>query len=114
MTSNSDREQPVSWRAVPADVPVRSADGAEVGKLYDIMASTEEDIFHGIVVRLAAGKRDVFLSVDNVTLLTASHVEVNLTAAEVRGLPAHREEHVFRLGLTGLRKRVGWVEEKDR
>jgi hypothetical protein len=114
MTGGFDPEQPISWRAVPADVPVRSADGAEVGKLYDIMASSEEDIFHGIVVRLAKQKRDVFVSVDNVTRLTASHVDVNLTAAEVRRLPEHRNEHVFHLGVTGLHKRVSWIEEKDR
>jgi hypothetical protein len=114
MTSDFDPDQPVSWRAVPGDVPVRSADGIDVGTVYDVMASSEEDIFHGLVVRLAGEQRDVFVSADTVTLLAASHVELNLTAADVRALPEHRDEHVFHLGWTGLRKHVGWVEEKDR
>jgi hypothetical protein len=114
MTSSIDPDRPVSWRAVPGDVPVRGADGVDVGTLYDVMASSEEDIFHGLVVRLAEEKRDVFVPVDNVTLLATSHVELNLTAAEVRGLPEHRDEHVFHLGWTGRRKHVGWIEEKDR
>ena len=114
MTSDFDPDQPVSWRAVPSNIPVRSADGIQVGTLYDVMASSEEDIFHGLVVSLAGEKRNVFVSVDNVTLLAAGHVELNLTAAEVRDLPEHLDEHVFHLGWTGLRKHVGWVEEKDR
>ncbi len=114
MSQPFDPEEQVSWRGVPADTAVRSADGEIVGTLRDVMASTEEDIFHGIVVRLASEKRDVFVPVDNITLITVSHVDVNFTAAEMARRPTHKDEHVFHLGWTGLRKHVGWVEEKDR
>jgi hypothetical protein len=116
MTPNDPTpEQPVSWRAVPEDVAVRSADGANVGKVYDLLGSKEEDIFHGVVVELREGGRRVFVAADDVGLLTGTHVDVTLTAAEVESLPAHSEEHAFSLNWTGtLRKRPGWVEEKDR
>jgi hypothetical protein len=115
MAPQSDPEQQVSWRAVPADVPVRSAEGTVIGTLYEVMASTEEDIFHGLVVRLTDAERDVFVPVDDVSLLTVAHVDVDLTTAEIASLPDHRDEHVFHLGWTGqLRKHVGWIEEKDR
>jgi hypothetical protein len=107
-------DEPVAWRAVPEDVEVRS-DGQPVGTLYDLLGSHEEDIFHGIVVKLRSGSRRVFVPADDVVLLTASHVDVSLSAAEVGALPEHTEERGFGLGMVGLfRKHVGWAREKDR
>jgi hypothetical protein len=109
-----DHDQPVSWRAVPEDVPVRS-DGQQVGTLYDVLGSKEEDIFHGIVVQLRSGSKRVFVSADDVALFTATHVDVSLSAGEVAALPAHSEERGFELRMVGrLRKHPGWVREKDR
>jgi hypothetical protein len=107
-------DEPIAWRAVPEDVEVRS-DGQPVGTLYDLLGSHEEDIFHGIVVKLRSGSRKVFVPADDVVLLTASHVDVALSAAEIGALPEHTEERGFGLGMVGLfRKHVGWTTEKDR
>ena len=109
-----DQDQPIAWRAVPEDAEVRS-DGQPVGTVYDLLGSHEEDIFHGIVVKLRSGSRKVFIPSDDVILITATHVDVSLTAAEIGGLPEHTEERGFELGMVGhLRKHVGWIEEKDR
>jgi len=112
--ANSDADQPIAWRAVPEDTAVRS-DGRPVGTLYDLLGSDEEDIFHGIVVQLRSGSRRVFVPADDVILMTASHVDVSLSAGEIGALPEHTEERQFELGMVGhLRKRLGWVKEKDR
>jgi hypothetical protein len=109
-----DPDQPVAWRAVPEDVPVRS-DGQQVGTLYDLLGSDEEDIFHGVVVQLHSGSKRVFVAADDVTLLTATHVDVSLSAGEMAALPVHDEERGFELGMVGhLRKHPGWVRERDR
>jgi hypothetical protein len=93
---------------------VRS-DGQQVGKLYDLLGSHEEDIFHGVVVQLKSGSRRVFVPADDVVLITATHVDVSLSADELGALPEHLEEHQFALGMVGrFRKHAGWVEEKDR
>lgn len=110
-----DRDQPVAWRAVPEDTPVRSQDGQTVGTLYDLLGSHEEDIFHGLVVQLAGEKRRVLIAADDVDLLTAGHVDVDLTAREIRALPDHADERIFDARITGtFRKRLGWMREKDR
>jgi hypothetical protein len=107
-------EQPIAWRAVPENTVVR-ADGQPVGTLYDLLGSHEEDIFHGIVVKLRDGSKHVFIGADDVTTLTATHVDVDLTAGEIGALPAHTDERQFELGMVGhLRKHAGWVKEKDR
>lgn len=115
--SYEDPEQPIGWRAVPEDTPVRSADGQTVGTLHDLLGSDEEDIFHGLVVRLGRGEHDrqVFVPADDVTLLTRSHVDVSETASEIDALPAHTEDQAFDVRWTGrIRKHLGWVKEKDR
>lgn len=112
--TDSDADQPIAWRGVPENTPVRS-DGRQVGTLYDLLGSHEEDIFHGIVVQLGSGSRRVFVPADDVVLITASHVDVSLSKAEMDALPEHTEERQFELGMVGhLRKHVGWVREKDR
>jgi hypothetical protein len=109
-----DADQPIAWRAAPEDIPVRS-DGNQVGTLFDLLGSHEEDIFHGIVVQLQPGSRRVFVPADDVDLIAAGHVDVSLTAAELARLPEHTEETQFQLGIVGtFRKRAGWIREKDR
>lgn len=110
-----DPDQPISWRAVPEDTPVRSAEGEQVGTLADLLGSDVEDIFHGLVVRLGSHGRDVFIPADSVTVLTPSHVDVALSSAAIDALPAHDEDRAFDLGMKGIfRKRPGWIREKDR
>ncbi len=113
--SSVDPEQPIAWRAVPEDTPVRSADGESVGTLYDMLGSDQEDIFHGIVVHLGRLGHRVFVPADQVARLTPSHVDVSMTSAELHALPVHDEERQFDLGMVGfIRKHVGWKQEKDR
>jgi len=70
---------------VPENTPVRS-DGEQVGTVYDLLGSHEEDIFHGIVVQLKSKGRRVFVPADDVAALTASHVDVSLSAGELGAL----------------------------
>ena len=112
---NVDPNQPVSWMAVPEDVPVLSSDGATVGTLHDVLGSKEEDIFHGIVIKLADRGRPVFVSSDDVSLLTPSHVQVGLTRDKITALPTYSEEPTFSLGWKGIfGKHIDWIEDKDR
>jgi hypothetical protein len=110
-----DSNDPIAWRGVAQDTPVRSSEGEEVGTLSDMLGSDQEDIFHGIVVHLGRVGRHVFVAADDVTLMTRSHVDVSHTSAELHALPEHDEERQFDLGMVGFfRRHVGWKREKDR
>jgi hypothetical protein len=110
-----DADDPIAWRAIVEDAPVRSSDGKDVDTVYDVLGSNEEDIFHGIVVHLGRLGHRVLVLADDVSLITRSHVDVSLTSAELHALPVHAEEHTFHLGMTGtFRKHPGWTADKDR
>ena len=110
-----DADQPIAWRGVIPDTPVRSSDGETVGTLSDMLASDQADIFHGIVVHLGRVGHHVLVLADQVTLMTTSHVDVSLTSAEIHALPEHDEERQFDVGIVGFfRKHPGWTREKDR
>jgi len=110
-----DPEQPIAWRGVGQNTPVRSSEGDQVGHIVDLLGSDQEDIFHGIVVRLGRLGHDVFIPADDVTLMTPSHIDVAYTDAQVHALPEHTEERQFELGWVGFfRKHLGWKREKDR
>jgi hypothetical protein len=113
--NDPDIDQPIAWRAITEDVPVRSSDGDDVGTVYDVLGSKEDDIFHGIVVHLGRLGHRVLVLADDVTLITGSHVEVSQSSAQLHALPKHADEHTFHLGVTGLfRKHVGWTSDQDR
>jgi hypothetical protein len=110
-----DPEQPIAWRGVLQETPVRSSEGEHVGEIVDLLGSDQEDIFHGIVVHLRRPGHEVFVPADDVTLMTPSHVDVAYTADQVHALPQHTEERQFELGWVGFfRKHLGWKRERDR
>jgi hypothetical protein len=98
-------EQPIAWRAVRPETPIRSADSQTAGRLADLLASDQEDIFHGIVVRLDEGGRDVFIPADDVTLMTPSYLEVSYTLEQLDALPDHTEERQAEVGWLGRFRR---------
>jgi hypothetical protein len=110
-----DPDQPVAWRGVAQDTPVRTSDGETVGVVADLLGSDEEDIFHGVVVHLGRLGHHVFVPADQVDLMTATHVDVAPTSAEIHALPRYADAAEFEVGTVGhIHKHLGWKREKDR
>ncbi len=107
-------DQPIAWLAVREETPVRSADGEHVGFLADLLASEQVDIFHGIIIKLTADGRQVFVPADDVTLMTPSYLDVSFTADQLRSLPEHTEERQANLGWIGRFRRELRLEDRDR
>ena len=113
--NGSEADEPIAWRAITEDTPVRSSDAEDVGTVYDVLGSKEDDIFHGIVVHLGRLGHRVLVLADDVSLITRLRVDVALSSAELHALPEHADEHTFHLGVTGMfRRRPGWSEDRDR
>ena len=87
-----DEERPRSWRAVIPDTPVVSADEQEVGTVREVLGWDQEDIFHGIVVRLGAPGDDRLIPADKVKEITNHRIVISLAAEEVRELIQHQSQ----------------------
>lgn len=92
-------DDPISWRAIGKDEPVYAVDGEFVGSVDELLGADEEDIFHGIVVRLESdNKRKVAISSDDVSSITRHGIVVTWTPGEITTMPQHTEERTFALG----------------
>jgi len=112
MTDSPTDATPIAWRAVPYLTPVVAADGSTVGAVREILGSDSEDIFHGVRVGLSGESRDVLLSANLVTGLSAARVETGLPAAEFEALPTYVDEATYHLASVGwLRKHLGWTKD---
>jgi hypothetical protein len=103
---------PVGWRGVIYGTPVTAADGVRVGTVREVLGSDADDIFHGIRVAFAAGRRDVMVPAANVTTLTVGEVGTDLSGSAIEALPEYDEVASYHLASVGwLRKHLGWKKD---
>jgi hypothetical protein len=83
----SDQEWEVAWLAMPEKAPVMGESGEEIGRLEDVLGDKEDDIFHGIVLKLARGGHKVEVRADRIAKITTRRVYTDLAADELEQLP---------------------------
>ncbi len=82
-----DEGLPIAYRVLERGVPVLSSDGDEVGTVDHVVAASNQDIFHGVVLaskRLGAR----FVPAEDVASLHERGVDLRISSAEVAELPA--------------------------
>jgi hypothetical protein len=81
-------DQPISYKALERGVEVRSADGAAIGTVDQVLDNVRENIFDGIVVRTAEGTR--FVDAPEVQRITATAVTLSIDAQQAAHLPPYQ------------------------
>ena len=77
-----------------------------------MLGSDNEDIFHGLRVRLVEGRRDVMVPADDVTAMSADRVETDLSRSAIEALLTYDEVATYHLASVGwLRKHLGWAKD---
>jgi hypothetical protein len=111
----ADQEEAVSWMAVPAHAPVFASDGAEVGRVLEVAALPEEDIFHGIVFQHHGRGTPYLAPAANVARITPKGVYLTVDSAQAEQFEEFHEMHIKRLGLTGIFrwKHLGWKDSSE-
>jgi hypothetical protein len=111
--TQSQPEQQVAWTAVKAHSPVIASDGKSVGKVLEVAALPEEDIFHGIVFQ--PGAHPVLAPAADVARITDHAVYLSIDSATVASLEEFHSLHVERLGIRGLFfwKHLGWKDSSE-
>lgn len=82
-------DRPIAWLALEAGTPIVSSDGEQVGKVSEVIADREKDIFSGITFKPGLLDSAVFLPADKIGELTGSEVQITLSAAEVEQLDVY-------------------------
>ena len=82
-----DEGLPIAYRVLERGIPVLSRDGEEVATVDHVVAASEQDIFHGVVISSKRlGRR--FVPAEDVAALHERGVDLRISAAEVAELPA--------------------------
>ena len=82
-----DEEREVAWLAMPDKAPVVGESGEEIGRMEELLGDKEDDIFHGIVLKLARGGHKVEVRADRIPKITTRRVYTDLAADELERLP---------------------------
>jgi hypothetical protein len=80
-----DEGLPIAYEVLERGIPVYASGGEQVGTVDHVVAAPEEDIFHGIVMRVGNGQR--FVAADQVASLHERGVDLRIDAAAAAALP---------------------------
>lgn len=83
-------EREVAWLAMPEGAPVMGESGEEIGRAEELLGDKEDDIFHGIVVKLSQGGHRVEVRADRIPKITTRRIYTDLAADELERLPEYR------------------------
>ncbi len=82
-------ETPIAWTKLAEKEPVLAADGTEIGRIHQVLGDRNEDIFHGLAVKLASGGRVVEVPMARIKRMTERHVLTDLSPSEAAALPVY-------------------------
>jgi uncharacterized protein YrrD len=83
-----DLGQPIAYQVLSHGTAVYSADGDEIGKVANVLAATDEDVFDGIVIGDHRFGRDHrFADADEVEAIFEQGVVLKLSTAQCETLP---------------------------
>jgi hypothetical protein len=85
-----DEEREVAWLAMPDKAPVMGESGVEIGRMEELLGDKGDDIFHGIVLKLARSGHKVEVRADRIPKITTRRVYTNLATDELEHLPPIR------------------------
>ena len=105
----------ISWRSIRAHCPVVASDGQEVGKLLEVAALPEEDIFHGIVFQHHGHGRNYLALAQDVDRITDEAIYLSVDSDAAGKYDEFHEMHIDKLGVTGLFfwKHLGWKRSSE-
>jgi hypothetical protein len=87
--NGAEEEREIAWMAMPEKAPVVGRDGEEIGRAEGLLGDLDDDIFHGIVVKLARGGK-VEVAADRIPKITTRQVYTDLATDELEGLPEYK------------------------
>lgn len=79
-------ERSIAWLALQEGTAIVGSDGEQVGKVGDVIADREKDIFSGVTFKPGLMDSALFIPADLIADLTDNEVTLTITSSEASGL----------------------------
>ncbi|MGH2818145.1 MAG: PRC-barrel domain-containing protein [Actinomycetota bacterium] len=76
----ADQRQPISWMALEKGTPVVAAGGEEVGKVREVIADEQSEIFSGVTIDTGLLSEPRFVPAEVIEEMTDDVVKLIITA----------------------------------
>lgn len=73
-------DRPIAWLVLEAGTPIFTTDGEQVGKVAEVVADRQKDIFSGITFKPGLLDSPVFVPADKVAEMTEDAVKISMSA----------------------------------
>jgi uncharacterized protein YrrD len=84
-----DPRKPISWLALEKGTPVVAAGGEEVGKVREVIADEQKDIFSGVTLDTGLLSEPRFVPAEVIEEMTDDVVKLVITAERAEKLEAY-------------------------
>jgi uncharacterized protein YrrD len=84
-----DNDAPISWMTLEKGTPVVSSDGDEVGKIDEVVADRQKDIFSGVTISSGLLSTSRFAPAAVIADMSPDGVRLSLTSAEAEELEGY-------------------------
>jgi uncharacterized protein YrrD len=81
--------EPVSWLVVEPGWTVTTSDGAEIGKVHEVLGDKNADIFDGLAVSPGLLKRPRYVPAESVTEIREGEVVLDFSADAFEQCPEY-------------------------
>lgn len=79
-------DRPIAWLALQEGTAIVGSDGEQIGKVGEVIADREKDIFSGITFKPGLMEAALFIPVDKIGDLTDTEVTLTIPASEAASL----------------------------
>lgn len=77
-----DTRDPIAWTALEPGAAVLASNGEEVGRVAEVVADEQKDIFSGVAFRPGRLDRQLFAAADDIDEITAGAVLLRIPSNE--------------------------------
>ena len=82
-------DRPIAWLALESGIPILASDGEQIGKVAEVIADRQKDIFSGITLKPGLLDSAVFIPADRIVAITETAVTLSMSTAEAEGLEVY-------------------------
>jgi len=108
-------EQQIAWTGLKTGEAVITSDGVDIGRVVEVAALAQEDIFHGVVFEHARLRKHYLAPATDIARITADAVHLSIDSEKTGQYEEFQQLHVSQLGLRGvfLWKHFGWKDSDE-